>query len=66
MTAVDGRLLAVDSAAGLLVGQTKARMGDGHSYTATIPAPVVADGRVFGAAPDGSVFAVDALNPAGW
>ncbi|MFE2325059.1 PQQ-binding-like beta-propeller repeat protein [Streptomyces sp. NPDC059385] len=66
MTAVDGRLLAVDAAAGVLVGQTKARMGDGHSFTATIPAPVVADGRVYGSAPDGTVFAVDAANPAGW
>ncbi|MGW7451642.1 serine/threonine-protein kinase [Streptomyces sp. NPDC054787] len=66
LSAVDGRLLAVDGAAGRLIGQTKPRMGTGHAYTATVPAPVVADGRVFGSAPDGSVFAVDAADPAGW
>ncbi|WP_405679089.1 PQQ-binding-like beta-propeller repeat protein [Streptomyces sp. NBC_00868] len=66
LTAVDGRLLAVDAAAGRLMGQTKPRMGTGRSFTATVPAPVVGDGRVYGSAPDGSVFAVDAANPAGW
>ncbi|MET9320970.1 serine/threonine-protein kinase [Streptomyces sp. NPDC003038] len=66
LTAVDGRLLAVDAGAGRLIGQTKARMGTGHAYSGTIPAPVVADGRVFGTAPDGTVFAVDAADPAGW
>ncbi|MFD7260563.1 PQQ-binding-like beta-propeller repeat protein [Streptomyces sp. NPDC059874] len=67
LMAADGRLIAVDAAAGRLVGQTNPRMGSGKgTYTATIPAPVIADGRVFGAAPDGSVFAVDAANPAGW
>ncbi|MFD0651688.1 PQQ-binding-like beta-propeller repeat protein [Streptomyces malaysiensis subsp. malaysiensis] len=29
-------------------------------------APVVADGKVFATAPDGTVFAVDGRNPAGW
>lgn len=48
------------------MGQTKPRMGTGRSFTATVPAPVVGDGRVYGSAPDGSVFAVDAANPAGW
>ncbi|MYV72114.1 PQQ-binding-like beta-propeller repeat protein, partial [Streptomyces sp. SID2131] len=28
--------------------------------------PLVAGGRVFGTAPDGSVFAVDARDPASW
>ncbi|MFD6970489.1 serine/threonine-protein kinase [Streptomyces sp. NPDC059979] len=66
LTAVDGRLLAVDTAVGRLIGQTKPRMGTGHSYTATVPAPVVGGGRVFGSAPDGVVFAVDAGDPARW
>lgn len=66
LTGMDGRLLAVDPSAGRLAGQTKARMGTGLAHTVTVPAPVVADGRVFGSAPDGSVFAVDAANPAGW
>ncbi|MGW0364977.1 serine/threonine-protein kinase [Streptomyces sp. NPDC002990] len=65
LTAVDGRLLAVDAGAGRLIGQTKARMGSGQ-YSGTIPAPVVADGRVFGTAPDGTVFTVDAAAPGGW
>ncbi|MGR4884807.1 PQQ-binding-like beta-propeller repeat protein [Streptomyces sp. LARHCF249] len=67
LMAADGRLIAVDTRAGRLIGQTDPRMGTGQgTYTATVPAPVVADGRVFGSAPDGSVFAVDAANPAGW
>ncbi|MEV8536578.1 serine/threonine-protein kinase [Streptomyces sp. NPDC051211] len=67
LTAADGRLLAVDAAAGRLVGQTDPRMGTGrNTYAGTRPAPVVADGRVFAAAPDGSVFAVDSADPAGW
>ena len=32
----------------------------------TLPAPVAADGRVSRAAPDGTVFAVDGLDRAGW
>ncbi|MCX5377699.1 PQQ-binding-like beta-propeller repeat protein [Streptomyces sp. NBC_00091] len=65
MTA-DGRLLAVDAAAGRLVGQTKPRMAAQGTFSATLPAPVVADGRVYASAPDGTVFAVEARNPAGW
>ncbi|MFD0271924.1 protein kinase [Streptomyces sp. NPDC127106] len=67
LTAVDGRLLAVDGTAGRLAGQTQPRMGAGRgTFTATLPAPVAAGGRVFATAPDGSVFAVDAGDPAAW
>ncbi|MER5779211.1 serine/threonine-protein kinase [Streptomyces sp. NPDC002039] len=67
LTAADGRLLAVDAAAGRPVGQTKPRAGGGQgTFASTLPAPVVADGRVYASAPDGTVFAVDAANPAGW
>ncbi|WP_412077610.1 protein kinase domain-containing protein [Streptomyces xanthophaeus] len=67
LMAADGRLLAVDAAAGRMVGQTDPRMGTGQgTYNATVPAPVAGGGRVFGTAPDGSVFAVDAADPAGW
>lgn len=67
LSAGDGRLLAVDAAAGRLVGQTKPRMAAAQgTFSATLPAPVVADGRVYASAPDGTVFAQDARNPAGW
>ncbi|MCJ1678130.1 serine/threonine-protein kinase [Streptomyces sp. APSN-46.1] len=68
LTAPDGRLLAVDAAAGRLLGQTKPRMegSTGSTFAANLPAPVVADGRVYASAPDGSVFAVDGANPAEW
>ncbi|MCX4692637.1 serine/threonine-protein kinase [Streptomyces sp. NBC_01408] len=67
LMAADGRLIAVDAAAGRLIGQTDPRMGTGQgTYNATVPAPVTGGGRVFASAPDGSVFAVDAANPAGW
>ncbi|GHF63443.1 serine/threonine protein kinase [Streptomyces mashuensis] len=66
-SAADGRLLAVDTARGTLLGQTSPRLARaGSGYLELLPAPVVADGRVFGAAPDGTVFAVSAGNPAGW
>ncbi|MFB7812331.1 PQQ-binding-like beta-propeller repeat protein [Streptomyces virginiae] len=42
-------------------------MADGKStYASTLPAPVAGGGRVFAGAPDGSVFAVDAGDPARW
>ncbi|MET9885953.1 serine/threonine-protein kinase [Streptomyces sp. NPDC006430] len=68
LAALDGRLLAVDTATRRLAGQTKPRMSEGrNTFAATLPAPVAApDGRVYASAPDGSVFAVDAGNPAGW
>ncbi|MFG2997366.1 serine/threonine-protein kinase [Streptomyces sp. NPDC048340] len=67
LAAADGRLLAVDAAAGRLAGQTKPRMAGGAgTFAATLPAPVAADGRVFTSAPDGSLFAVPATDPAAW
>lgn len=67
LTAADGRLLAVDTARGTLLGQTKARLGDGRgSLVSAIPAPVVAEGKVYSAAPDGALFAVDGRDPAAW
>ncbi|MFJ3161960.1 protein kinase domain-containing protein [Streptomyces kanasensis] len=64
LMAGDGRLLAVDAARGVLVGQTAPRMaGGGRTFVPLLPAPVVVDGKVFAGAPDGVVFAVD---PAGW
>jgi outer membrane protein assembly factor BamB len=67
LTAADGRLLAVDTARGRLLGQTKARLGnDRGSLVSAIPAPVATGGRVYSAAPDGSLFAVDGRDPAAW
>ncbi|MFI8517896.1 PQQ-binding-like beta-propeller repeat protein [Streptomyces sp. NPDC085481] len=67
LSSSDGRLLAVDTRRGALLGQTPPRLRDGRlTYAPSVPAPVVVGGRVFGTAPDGSVFAVDAGNPAGW
>ncbi|MFF1413877.1 protein kinase [Streptomyces sp. NPDC058289] len=67
LSASDGRLLAVDAAAGKLLGQTKPRIGSGRdTFAASLPAPVVGDGRVYASAPDGTVFAVAAGDPAGW
>ncbi|MEU0674314.1 serine/threonine-protein kinase [Streptomyces sp. NPDC006172] len=67
LVGADGRLLGVDARAGRLLGQTPARLGaHGDRVAASLPAPVVADGRVYGSAPDGTVFAVDGGDPAGW
>ncbi|MEV7835474.1 serine/threonine-protein kinase [Streptomyces subrutilus] len=67
LMAADGRLIAVDAAAGRLLGQTRPRMGTGAgAFTATVPAPAVGGGRAFGSAPDGSVFSVDADRPGAW
>ncbi|MEV5241782.1 serine/threonine-protein kinase [Streptomyces cinnamoneus] len=66
-SAADGRLLAVDTAQGSLLGTTSPRLARaGRGLLELLPAPVVADGKVFGAAPDGTVFAVNGANPAGW
>lgn len=66
-SAADGRLLAVDTERGALVGQTRARLSGGKlTYASDLPAPVVAGRVVVGAAPDGSVFAVDGADPGGW
>ncbi|MFF8986165.1 protein kinase [Streptomyces globisporus] len=66
-SAADGRLLAVDTGRGALVGQTRARLSGGKlAYASDLPAPVAAGRMVVGAAPDGSVFAVDGAEPGGW
>ncbi|MCC2274556.1 PQQ-binding-like beta-propeller repeat protein [Streptomyces sp. ET3-23] len=66
-SAADGRLLAVDSSEGSLLGQTGPRPGRAAGgLVDMVPSPVVAEGKVFGTAPDGTVFAVDGLDPAGW
>ncbi|MFJ6798504.1 PQQ-binding-like beta-propeller repeat protein [Streptomyces sp. NPDC091268] len=67
LAAADGRLLAVDAAAGRLAGQTKPRMGGGRdTFAATLPAPAAAADRIFASAPDGTVFAVPAADPSQW
>ncbi|RPK63041.1 Serine/threonine-protein kinase AfsK [Streptomyces sp. ADI96-02] len=66
-SAADGRLLAVDTERGALLGQTRARLTGGKlAYASRLPAPVTAGRAVVGTAPDGSVFAVDGEDPAGW
>ncbi|MFH8472709.1 serine/threonine-protein kinase [Streptomyces sp. NPDC018000] len=66
-SAADGRLLAVDTERGTLLGQTSPRLRDGKlTYASELPAPVTAGRTVFGTAPDGSVFAVDGQDPAHW
>ncbi|MEW1696686.1 MULTISPECIES: serine/threonine-protein kinase [unclassified Streptomyces] len=63
----DGRLIAVDTARGAMIGQTRPRLLDGRlGYAVFVPAPLIVGDRVFGSAPDGSVFAVDARDPATW
>ncbi|MFE4454346.1 PQQ-binding-like beta-propeller repeat protein [Streptomyces sp. NPDC056796] len=66
-SAADGRLLAVGTERGALLGQTRPRLTDGKlGHASSLPAPVVVGGSVVGTAPDGSVFAVDADDPARW
>ncbi|MEV0371446.1 serine/threonine-protein kinase [Streptomyces sp. NPDC050636] len=69
-TAPDGRLLAVDTRSGTLLGQTRARLAaDRHNgFLETLPAPLVDGprGRIYAAAPDGTVFSAAAKDPAGW
>ncbi|MGW1285995.1 protein kinase domain-containing protein [Streptomyces sp. NPDC002586] len=66
-TAADGRLLAFDARDGRLIGQTRPRLGaDADRVTADLPAPLVVDGHVYAAAPDGTVFGVGARNPGDW
>ncbi|MFH9618569.1 PQQ-binding-like beta-propeller repeat protein [Streptomyces pratensis] len=66
-SAADGRLLAVDTENGTLLGQTRPRLREGKlSHASSLPSPVVLGGSVVGTAPDGSVFAVDADDPARW
>ncbi|MFE6039466.1 PQQ-binding-like beta-propeller repeat protein [Streptomyces sp. NPDC056452] len=66
-SAADGRLLAVDTEHGTLLGQTRPRLRAGKlSHASSLPAPVVLGTAVYGTSPDGSVFAVDANDPAHW
>ncbi|ARF56785.1 serine/threonine-protein kinase [Streptomyces gilvosporeus] len=69
-TAADGRLLAVDTRSGAVLGQTPPRLSaDRHNgYLESLPAPVVdaRHGRIYAAAPDGTVFSTDTKDPAGW
>ncbi|MEV7340339.1 serine/threonine-protein kinase [Streptomyces sp. NPDC093544] len=67
LTAADGRLLAVDARTGKLAGQTRARLGSDSEFVVLgLPAPLVIDGHVYAAAPDGTVFAVAAGDPSRW
>ncbi|MGW7365583.1 protein kinase domain-containing protein [Streptomyces sp. NPDC054841] len=66
-SAADGRLFAVDTQRGVVLGQTRARLHGGRlGFAGALPAPVAAEGKVFATAPDGSVFAVDSADPARW
>ncbi|MDQ0715264.1 serine/threonine protein kinase [Streptomyces luteogriseus] len=66
-SAPDGRLVGVDAREGRLLGQTRPRLGTNSDRIAdAVPAPVLADARLYAAAPDGTVFSVPAGNPAAW
>ncbi|WP_327688627.1 serine/threonine-protein kinase [Streptomyces tubercidicus] len=68
-TAADGRLLAVDTRSGELLGQTPPRMSGRHNgFVETLPAPRTDGprGRIYAAAPDGTVFSAATKDPAGW
>ncbi|MFI8991407.1 PQQ-binding-like beta-propeller repeat protein [Streptomyces antimycoticus] len=67
-SAADGRLLAVDAERGEVTGETRRSRGGaaGRGFLDLMPAPVVAGGKVFATASDGTVFAVDGRDPAGW
>ncbi|MGX1756724.1 serine/threonine-protein kinase [Streptomyces lydicus] len=69
-TAADGRLLAVDTRNGGLLGQTPPRLdGRRHNgYLQMLPAPQVdaPHDRIYAAAPSGTVFAVASRDPAAW
>ena len=68
LTAPDGRLLATDIRTGKPLGQTRPKLGDQPGrVVGELPPPVVgAGGRVYGSAPDGSVFGVDGRTPERW
>ncbi|MFJ5999495.1 serine/threonine-protein kinase [Streptomyces sp. NPDC092370] len=67
VTASDGRLLAVDARRGRVAGQTSPRLGDrSDRIPAALPEPVIVGARVYGSAPDGTVFAVNGRDPAAW
>ncbi|WP_406838285.1 protein kinase domain-containing protein [Streptomyces sp. AHU1] len=67
LTTVDGRLIAVDTVRGALLGQTKAHLaGSRGSLVSALPAPLTVGTHVYATAPDGSLFAVDGRDPSGW
>ncbi|WP_406378276.1 protein kinase domain-containing protein [Streptomyces sp. NBC_00197] len=67
LSAVDGRLIAVDTDRGALLGQTRARLGDQRgSRVGLLPAPLPARDKIYATSPDGFLFAVDARDPSGW
>lgn len=68
-SAADGRLLAVDTRRGAMLGQTPPRLATGRGgYLENVPPPLVDPGshRIFAAAPDGTVFGVDTADPGRW
>ena len=65
-TAADGRLFALDVREGEPSGDTPLRLGDAERVAAALPEPVVIDGRICSAAPDGTVFGVAGDDPASW
>ncbi|WP_128382130.1 serine/threonine-protein kinase [Streptomyces cavernae] len=66
-TAADGRLLAVDTRKGTLVGQTPTRLGtESDRVVSDLSEPVVVRDRVYASAPDGTVFGVPADAPSIW
>lgn len=69
-TAADGRLLAVDTRNGGLLGQTPPRLdGRRHNgYLQMLPAPQVdaPHDRIYAAAPNGTIFAAASGDPAAW
>lgn len=67
VTAADGRLLAVDARSGRLLGQTPPRLGtNSDQVPAALTEPVIAGGRAYAAAPDGTVFGMDGRDPSHW
>ncbi|SOD75609.1 serine/threonine protein kinase [Streptomyces sp. 1222.2] len=65
-TASDGRLLAVDVRKGGISGDTPSRLGDPGRVTASLPEPVVIDGRVCAGTLDGTVLGLDGNDPGSW
>ncbi|MFF6787258.1 PQQ-binding-like beta-propeller repeat protein [Streptomyces sp. NPDC012510] len=65
-TSSDGRVLAVDTRKGRLVGGTSPRLGDTDRVSSALPEPVVIDRRVCAGAPDGTVLGLDGSDPASW
>ncbi|HSX99422.1 MAG TPA: PQQ-binding-like beta-propeller repeat protein, partial [Streptomyces sp.] len=65
-TASDGRLLAVEVRKGGISGDTPSRLGDPGRVTASLPEPVIIDGRVCAGAPDGTVLGLDGSDPGNW